>query len=81
MGKLAVVATIKTVAGKRDEYVKRLKAHSQRYLATEPGTLKFEIILPHDQADTVMLYETRIEPHGRASPTRATRPSAGGCQG
>jgi quinol monooxygenase YgiN len=57
MGKLAVVATIKTVAGKRDEYLKRLKAHSQRYLATEPGTLKFEIIVPHDQADTVMLYE------------------------
>jgi quinol monooxygenase YgiN len=57
MGKLALVATIKTVPGKRDEYLKHLKAHSQRYLATEPGTLKFEIMVPHDQADTVMLYE------------------------
>ena len=37
MGKLAVVATIKAVAGKRDEYLKHLRAaHSQRYLATEP---------------------------------------------
>ena len=62
MGKLAIVATIKTVAGKRDEYLKRLKAHAQRYLATEPGTLKFEIILPHDQADTVMLYELHASP-------------------
>jgi hypothetical protein len=37
MGKLAVSATIKTVAGNRDEYLKHLKAHSQRYLATEPA--------------------------------------------
>ena len=36
MGKLAVVATIKTVPGKRDEYLKHLRAHSQRYLATAP---------------------------------------------
>ena len=60
MGKLAVSATIKTVAGKRDEYLKHLKAHSQRYLATEPGTLKFEIMVPHDQADTVILYEVKV---------------------
>ena len=62
MGKLAVSATIKTVAGKRDEYLKHLKAHSQRYLATEPGTLKFEIMVPHDQADTVILYEVCASP-------------------
>ncbi len=38
--------------GKRDEYLKHLKAHSARYLATEPGTLKFEVAVPHDQAVT-----------------------------
>jgi quinol monooxygenase YgiN len=62
MGKLALVATIKTVPGKRDEYLKHLKTHSQRYLATEPGTLKFEIMVPHDQPDTVMLYEVYTNP-------------------
>jgi quinol monooxygenase YgiN len=62
MGKLALIATIKTVPGKRDEYLKHLKAHSQRYLATEPGTLKFEIAVPHDQPDTVMLYEVYASP-------------------
>jgi quinol monooxygenase YgiN len=56
MGRLALVATIKTVLGKREEYLKYLKAHAQRCLATEPGTLKFEILLP-EEADTVMLYE------------------------
>jgi hypothetical protein len=42
----AIVATIKALPGKREEYLKHLKAHAQRCLATEPGTLKFEILVP-----------------------------------
>ncbi len=45
MEQLAIVATIKTVPGKREEYLKHLKAHAQRCLATEPGTLKFELLV------------------------------------
>jgi quinol monooxygenase YgiN len=52
-----LIATIKTVAGKREEYLKHLKAHAERCLATEPGTLKFEILVPQQEADTVVLYE------------------------
>jgi quinol monooxygenase YgiN len=44
MGKFAIVATIKTAPGKREKYLEHLKAHAQR-LATEPGTLKFEILV------------------------------------
>ena len=62
MSKFAIVATIKTVPGKRDEYVKHLKAHGQRCLATEPGTLKFEILVPQEETDTVMLYEVYTGP-------------------
>jgi quinol monooxygenase YgiN len=57
VAKLAVVATIKTAAGKRAEYLKHLTAHAQRCRATEPGTLVFEILVPQEEADTVMLYE------------------------
>lgn len=57
MAKLAIVATIKTVAGKRAEYLKHLNAHALRCRATEPGTLVFEILVPQEDADTVMLYE------------------------
>lgn len=57
MAKLAVVATIKTAAGKRAEYLKHLNAHAQRCRASEPGTLVFEILVPKEDADTVMLYE------------------------
>ena len=57
MAKLAVVATIKTTAGRRSDYLKHLNAHAQRCRASEPGTLVFEILLPQEEADTVMLYE------------------------
>jgi quinol monooxygenase YgiN len=57
MGKLAIVATIKTVSGKREEYLKHLKAYAQHCLATEPGTLTFEILMPKEDADAVMAYE------------------------
>ena len=62
MSKLAIVATIKTVPGKRDEYLAVLKAHGKRCLATEPGTLQFEIRVPQEEADTVMLYEVYAGP-------------------
>ena len=59
---MAIVATIKTVPGKRDEYLAVLKAHGKRCLATEPGTLQFEILVPEEDADTVMLYEVYASP-------------------
>jgi quinol monooxygenase YgiN len=57
MAKLAIVATIKVAPGRRDEYLKHLRAHAERCRANEPGTLQFEILAPHDDPDTVMLYE------------------------
>lgn len=62
MAKLAIVATIKTVPGKRDEYLKNAKAHGERCLANEPGTLRFDILVPQELADTVMLYEVYESP-------------------
>ena len=62
MSKLAIVATIETVPGKRDEYLTFLKAHGKRCLASEPGTLQFEIMVPHEEADTIMLYEVYANP-------------------
>jgi quinol monooxygenase YgiN len=62
MAKFAIVATIRTVPGKRDEYLKHLKAHGQRCLETEPGTLKFDLLVPHEDADTIMLYEVYASP-------------------
>ena len=62
MPKLAIVATIKTAPGKRDEYLKHLSAHAERCRATEPGTLQFEILVPQKEEDTLMLYEVYASP-------------------
>ena len=62
MRKLAIVATIKTAPGKRDEYLKHLTAHAERCRATEPGTLQFEILVPQKEEDTLMLYEVYASP-------------------
>jgi quinol monooxygenase YgiN len=62
MAKLAIVATIKTAAGKRDEYLKHLRAHGARCLANEPGTLQFDILVPQKEADTLLLYEVYASP-------------------
>lgn len=62
MTKFALVATIKTAPGKRDEYLKHLKAHAARCLATEPGTLQFDILVPKEEAETLMLYEVYASP-------------------
>jgi len=62
MAKLAIVATIKAVPGKRNEYLKHLRAHGERCLASEPGTLTFDILVPREEADTLMLYEVYASP-------------------
>jgi quinol monooxygenase YgiN len=62
MAKLAIVATIKTAPGRRDEYLKHLRAHADRCRKNEPGTLQFEILTPHEDPDGLMLYEVYASP-------------------
>jgi len=62
VAKLAIVATMKIVPGKRAEYLPHLMAHGKRCLANEPGTLRFEIMLPNDEPDTILLYEVYESP-------------------
>jgi quinol monooxygenase YgiN len=57
MARLAIVATIKTAAEQRSEYLKHLQAHAERCRTTEPGTLRFDVLVPHKEADTIMLFE------------------------
>jgi quinol monooxygenase YgiN len=85
MSKLAIVATIKTVPGKRDEYLAVLKAHGKRCLATEPGTIQFEIPVPQEEADTVMLYEVyaspeAFQPHSNGASLHQAKQEGAGLQ-
>src|SRR5215831_12669324 len=62
MAKYPIVATFQIAAGKRDDYLKVLRAHAKRCLETEPGTLQFDILLPENEPDKVMLYEVYESP-------------------
>ena len=53
----ATVGTIEIAPGRRDQLLPLLMAHKARCLKDEPGTLQFEILLPHDDNTKVLLYE------------------------
>ncbi len=57
MTKLAIVATMKVKPGTRAEVLAALVAHRERCLRDEPGTLQFEVLVPTELDDTIMIYE------------------------
>ena len=57
MPKLAIIATIEVAPGSRDQLVPFLVAHRDRCLRDEPGTLQFEVLIPRDDPDKIMIYE------------------------
>ena len=62
MPKFAIIATIEVAAGRRDEFLPLLKAHASRCLKDEPGTVQFDVLLPHESDNKVMIYELYKDP-------------------
>ena len=54
MGKFAVVATYDIAPGQIGAFIPLLKAHRDRCLRDEPGTLRFDILQPEHN---LLLYE------------------------
>jgi len=57
MSKLAIIGTIDVAPGRRDRLLSLLMAHRGRCLKDEPGTLQFEVLVPHDDDTKLLLYE------------------------
>jgi quinol monooxygenase YgiN len=57
MSKLAIIATIDVAPDRRDQVLPLLMAHRRRCLEDEPGTVAFEVLVPHDDASKILLYE------------------------
>jgi len=53
----AAIVTIEVSQGQRDQLLSLLEAHKARCLEDEPGTLRFEILLPKDDDGRVLAYE------------------------
>jgi (4S)-4-hydroxy-5-phosphonooxypentane-2,3-dione isomerase len=57
MSKLAILGTMEFIPGAGEQVLAALRAHRNRVLADEPGTLQFEILIPTEEATRIYLYE------------------------
>ena len=57
MAKQAVIVKYLGKPGSMSRLLDLLKTHIARTKANEPGCLQFDILLPHDEADTLHLHE------------------------
>ena len=57
MAKFAIVATFEIAPGRMDEFLPLLMAHRDRCLKDEAGTLRFDVLRPRTEENTVFFYE------------------------
>jgi len=57
MSKLVIMGTIEVAPGKRAQVLPLLMAHRSRCLKDEPGTLQFEVMIPHEDDSKILIYE------------------------
>jgi quinol monooxygenase YgiN len=57
MAKFAILATFEIAPGRMDEFLPLLMAHRDRCLGDEPGTLRFDLLRPRSEENSVLLYE------------------------
>jgi quinol monooxygenase YgiN len=57
MSEVAVVATLEVEPNSRTDLVSILLRHRERSLRDEAGTLAFEVLVPENEPDRLMLYE------------------------
>jgi quinol monooxygenase YgiN len=57
MSKLVIMGTIEVTPGTRNQVASLLRAHGERCLKSEPGTLQFEAVLPRDDDSRILIYE------------------------
>ena len=62
MSKLTIVATMELKPGTRSEVLAVMKAHRERCLRDEPGTLQFDVLVPDKEDDKILIYEVYRDP-------------------
>jgi len=61
MADLVIIATLELEPSTRDELLPIVLRHRERCLREEPGTLVFEVLVPHKEPDRLMLYERYVD--------------------
>jgi len=61
VSKLALVVTMKVNPREMEAVLKAAKAHAARSLSSEPGTLQFDVLVPVNEDNELMLYEMYVD--------------------
>ena len=57
MGKITIIATFEAAEGAFDELLMLIKEHAQRCREWEPDCLRFDIMVPREEGNRIILYE------------------------
>lgn len=57
MAELAIIATLEDDPAARNELLPIVVHHRERCLREEPGTLAFDVLVPDEEPDRLMLYQ------------------------
>ena len=57
MGKITIVATLETREGSLEDLLALTREHAKRCLDLEPGCLYFDIMVPREHRNRIILYE------------------------
>lgn len=81
MAKIACVTTLKALPGKGAELLRHCEIYGPRFVATEPGTLRIELLTPVNEPDTVVVWDVyesvaAIEAHRNGDLLREFRDGA-----
>jgi quinol monooxygenase YgiN len=70
VSKLALIVTIDVIPGQMEAVLEATKAHAARTLISEPGTLRFDVLVPADDDTKIVIHEAyedeaAFEVHGK----------------
>ena len=57
MSAIVLVVELEIASGKTERFLARALAHRENVLKNEPGCQRFDILVPREGGDTVLLYE------------------------
>ena len=78
LSKIALVVDYRVKPDRREAFLRVIRAHAAGTLADEDGCLQFDVLVPRESADRVLLYEVYRDAaayalHGRSTRLVATR--------
>ena len=73
MSKIALIVDYRVKSGRREAFLGVIRAHAAGTLTDEDGCLQFDVLIPRESVDRVLLYEVYRDADAYAAHGRSTR--------